>query len=62
MGYIDGEKHKKILISISSGMIAEMDQLAHDEHRTRSDLVREALRRYLAAAKRDAKVLETVTA
>jgi Arc/MetJ-type ribon-helix-helix transcriptional regulator len=37
---------KKILIALKPAMLEEMDHIAKLEHRTRSDLIREALRRY----------------
>jgi metal-responsive CopG/Arc/MetJ family transcriptional regulator len=37
----------KILIAIPAGMLSQVDFIASCEHRTRSDLVREALRRYV---------------
>lgn len=41
---------KKVLIALPTKMLEEVDTLASTEHRTRSDLIREALRRYLANA------------
>lgn len=38
---------KKILIALPPTMLESVDQVATNEHRTRSDLVREALRQYL---------------
>lgn len=41
-------KHpKKVLIAIPPRMLDELDDIAVEEHRTRSDLFREALRRYI---------------
>lgn len=37
---------KKILLAIPEGMLEMVDFIAQTEHRTRSDLVREAIRRY----------------
>ena len=37
---------KKVLIALPERMLAEVDYIAHSEHRTRSDLIRESLRRY----------------
>lgn len=42
---------KKILIGFPHGMIEQLDYVASHEHRTRSDLVREACRQYLARFK-----------
>ena len=44
---------KKVLIALPPAMLAEADYVAEQEHRTRSDLIREALRRYIAFFKRD---------
>lgn len=38
---------KKVLIALPPAMLEQVDQIAETEHRTRSDLVREALRRYI---------------
>lgn len=38
---------KKVLIALPPAMLDQVDQVAHIEHRTRSDLIRESLRRYL---------------
>jgi metal-responsive CopG/Arc/MetJ family transcriptional regulator len=38
---------KKVLIALPPAMLEQADFVAHSEHRTRSDLIREALRRYL---------------
>ena len=37
-------------ISIPPEMAAELEEIRKKEHRTRSELIREALRRYVAAA------------
>lgn len=47
-----GVNSMKILIAMQHAMLAEVDQLAVKECRTRSDLIREALRRYLEEARR----------
>ena len=39
----------KILVSLPQEFLDEVDQLAADEHRSRSELIREALRAYLEA-------------
>lgn len=41
---------KKVLIMFQRAMLAEMDAIAAAEHRNRSDLIREAVRRYLQQA------------
>lgn len=38
---------KKVLIALPPAMLEQVDYIAQCEHRTRSDLIREALRRYL---------------
>jgi metal-responsive CopG/Arc/MetJ family transcriptional regulator len=38
---------KKVLIALPPAMLSQVDFVAQEEHRTRSDLIREALRRYL---------------
>lgn len=40
---------KKVLVALPSAMLIEIDQVATAEHRTRSDLIREALRAYIYA-------------
>ena len=40
---------KKVLIALPPAMLDQVDVVANEEHRTRSDLIREALRRYLSA-------------
>lgn len=43
---------KKVLIALPPAMLEQVDFIAKCEHRTRSDLIREALRRYLDNFKR----------
>lgn len=43
---------KKCLIALPPAMMEQIDFIAQCEHRTRSDLIREALRRYSDAFKR----------
>jgi len=43
---------KKVLIALPPAMLEQVDLVAAAEHRTRSDLIREALRRYLGDFKR----------
>lgn len=38
---------KKVLIALPPAMLEQVDFVAGQEHRTRSDLIRESLRRYL---------------
>lgn len=44
---------KKVLVALPPAMLEEIDYIAQLEHRTRSDLIREALRRYTGAAMRE---------
>lgn len=46
---------KKILIAMPPAMLEQVDHIAMVEHRTRSDLIREALRRYLQQFEKDQK-------
>jgi metal-responsive CopG/Arc/MetJ family transcriptional regulator len=43
---------KKVLIALPPKMLEMVDFIATEEHRTRSDLIREALRRYMESFKR----------
>ena len=43
---------KKVLVALPSGLLEQTDYIAQVEHRTRSDLIREALRRYIDQFKR----------
>lgn len=45
----------KILIAIPPAMLEKVDFIAQYEHRTRSDLVREALRRYIGSFDRETR-------
>jgi len=47
-----------ITISLPPELAAEMDRLAHEEKRSRSDLLREAFRRYVEGRSRWERVLE----
>jgi len=38
----------KVLVSLPEPFLAEVDRLAEEEHRSRSELIREALREYVA--------------
>ncbi len=38
---------KKVLVALPPGLLEQIDSVAQVEHRTRSDLIREALRRYI---------------
>ncbi len=38
---------KKVLVALPPGLLEQIDFVSGVEHRTRSDLIREALRRYI---------------
>ena len=42
----------KVLISIKEEFLEEIDALAEEEHRSRSELIREALRLYMRSRQR----------
>lgn len=52
---------KKVLIALPPAMLEQADFVAQSEHRTRSDLIREALRRYLDNFKRTQSAHLTVS-
>lgn len=52
---------KKVLVAFPPAMLEQIDYVATAEHRTRSDLIREGMRRYLDAAKRGASLGAPVT-
>ena len=37
---------KKVLTALPAGLLDEIDNIAREEHRSRSDLIRESLRQY----------------
>ena len=39
--------HTKVLIGLTPDFLQEVDWVAKQEHRNRSDLIREAIRRYI---------------
>lgn len=43
---------KKVLVALPPGLLEQIDYVAQVEHRTRSDLIREALRRYIDSFRR----------
>lgn len=43
---------KKVLVALPPGLLEQIDFVAQAEHRTRSDLIREALRRYIETFRR----------
>lgn len=45
----------KVLVNFQDEFLEEIDKIAETEHRTRSSLIREALRRYLSQYKDDLK-------
>jgi metal-responsive CopG/Arc/MetJ family transcriptional regulator len=52
---------KKVLIALPPAMLEQVDFIAQAEHRTRSDLIREALRRYLDNFRRNQQSHMTVS-
>jgi len=52
---------KKVLIALPPAMLEQVDFIAQCEHRTRSDLIREALRRYLDNFRRSQQSHMTVS-
>lgn len=40
-------KSARVLISLPDEFLTEVDEIANSEHRSRSDLIREALRNYM---------------
>jgi len=42
---------KKVLVALPPGLLEQIDFVAQVEHRTRSDLIRESLRRYMESFK-----------
>jgi len=44
---MSGPANGKVLVAMPPAMLQQIDFVARTEHRTRSDLIREALRRYL---------------
>lgn len=47
---------KKVLVALPPGLLEQIDFVAQVEHRTRSDLIREALRRYIDNFKKENRV------
>ncbi|MBY0546876.1 MAG: ribbon-helix-helix domain-containing protein [Candidatus Obscuribacterales bacterium] len=43
---------KKVLVALPPGLLEQIDFVAQVEHRNRSDLIREALRRYIDGFKK----------
>ena len=43
---------KKVLVALPAGLLEQVDFVAQVEHRNRSDLIREALRRYIDGFRR----------
>ena len=46
-------KTKTVRISLPPQLVAELDRVREREHRTRSEMLSEALRRYITVAERD---------
>jgi metal-responsive CopG/Arc/MetJ family transcriptional regulator len=53
---------KKVLVALPPGLLEQIDFVAQVEHRTRSDLIREALRRYIDGFRRSQGPRMTVSA
>lgn len=52
---------KKVLVALPAGLLEQIDHVAQIEHRNRSDLIREALRRYIEQFKRNQSPRMTVS-
>ena len=52
---------KKVLVALPPGLLEQIDFVAQIEHRNRSDLIREALRRYIDQFKRSQSPRMTVS-
>ena len=50
---MSAQKMKTIAISLPPQMIEELDRVSERERRTRSEILRDALRRYITVAERD---------
>lgn len=48
---------KKVLVALPPGLLEQVDFVAQIEFRTRSDLIREALRRYVDQSKKQPMTL-----
>ena len=48
---------KKVLIALPPAMLEQVDFIAKCEHRTRSDLIRESLRKYLELFRRNQSIV-----
>lgn len=48
-----GRSVKRIIISLPEDFLEEIDDIATQEHRSRSELIREATRRYLAEVRKE---------
>lgn len=52
---------KKVLVALPPGLLEQIDFVSGIEHRTRSDLIREALRRYIESFKKNQSPRMTVS-
>lgn len=52
---------KKVLVALPAGLLEQVDFVAQVEHRSRSDLIREALRRYIENFKRSQSLKMSVS-
>jgi metal-responsive CopG/Arc/MetJ family transcriptional regulator len=48
----------KVMVSFPDEFLAEVDRLAQEEHRSRSELLREALRLYMEVRRRERRPAE----
>lgn len=46
----------KVLVTLPDEFLSEVDGVAKEEHRSRSELIREALRRYLDATRQSRRI------
>ena len=51
----------KVLVNFPDEFLKEIDKIAELEHRTRSSLIREALRRYLSQFKNEVTQVDSTT-
>ena len=49
---MSGRKTKTVTLSLPLQMVADLDRVREREHRTRSEILREALRRYITVTER----------
>lgn len=52
----------RVIVTVPDDFLAQVDQIAEDEHRSRSELIREALRQYVAPRQNAPKEQQSATA